>query len=59
MYGHEPWREVREDAHAVGIDTGCCFGGALTALVLEGGARSFVQVKAAREYHPGWEMPED
>ena len=32
----------------VGIDTGCCFGGRLTAMLLE--ERAFVQVQARRAY---------
>lgn len=35
-----------------GIDTGCCFGGRLTALVLEDGQVSFEQVQAKRAYSP-------
>lgn len=33
-----------------GIDTGCCFGGRLTALVIEGSKTEFVQVVAKRAY---------
>jgi bis(5'-nucleosyl)-tetraphosphatase (symmetrical) len=52
VYGHEPWYVVREDPHAIGIDTGCCFGGSLTAMVVEGGERRFVEVPAGRAYAP-------
>jgi serine/threonine protein phosphatase 1 len=31
IYGHQPFDEVRRDAHAVGIDTSCVYGGCLTA----------------------------
>lgn len=33
-----------------GIDTGCCFGGKLTAFIVE--TKEFVQVKAVREHYP-------
>jgi protein phosphatase len=32
VYGHTPFAEPRWLNHTVNIDTGCCFGGALTAL---------------------------
>ncbi len=38
---------------AIGIDTGCCFGWKLTALVMTPGCRiDIVSVPARREYHP-------
>jgi diadenosine tetraphosphatase ApaH/serine/threonine PP2A family protein phosphatase len=38
FYGHDPQiatRTARRSRHAMGLDTGCCFGGSLTAAVLE------------------------
>lgn len=32
VYGHQPYEEVRLINKTAGIDTGCCFGGKLTAL---------------------------
>ncbi len=47
VHGHTPteWPEVRPNR--IGIDTGACYGGALTALVLEGAARRFLQAPSA------------
>lgn len=39
----------------VGLDTGCCFGGRLTAMILEDGKEEylqFAQIRAKKEYHP-------
>lgn len=35
VYGHEPTVEPRLREHSIGIDTGCCFGGWLTAAVFD------------------------
>ncbi len=57
VYGHHPTLdrtpavdEPRPGVFCWGIDTGCCFGGTLTALVEAGGHVSFAQV-AAREVY--------
>ena len=44
VHGHSVAREPESLANRIGIDTGACFGGKLTALVLEGGKRRFLQV---------------
>jgi hypothetical protein len=58
IYGHIVYDEPLVEHQGryistVGIDTGCCFGGYLTAAVFEPGADLpvFVQVKAAKIYH--------
>ncbi|MFQ5774790.1 MAG: metallophosphoesterase family protein [Kiloniellaceae bacterium] len=42
VHGHTPAGAPVVRANRIGIDTGACFGGRLTALVLEGGARRFL-----------------
>ena len=48
VFGHWPAREPRRGAYAVGLDTGCVYGGRLTAYVLESG--EFVSVPARQKY---------
>jgi hypothetical protein len=48
VYGHTPRDRVYKSEWAMGIDTGCVYGGHLTALILP--ERRLVQVKALRRY---------
>ncbi len=44
VHGHTVTQEPAQRANRIGVDTGACFGGSLTALVLEGEDRRFLQV---------------
>ena len=53
IFGHEAFIQCapREFPSATGIDTGCVYGGWLTALIMEKGSKeSFIQVKANKKY---------
>lgn len=49
VYGHTPLREPRVDRYAIGLDTGCVYGGWLTAAIHDGQWR-FERVRARRKY---------
>jgi len=50
LYGHTPVREPKRDKQALGLDTGCVYGGFLTAAVFGEGSWSTVSVRARRKY---------
>lgn len=50
VYGHTPVREPKFDARALGLDTGCVYGGTLTAAVWAGGEWRIESVRARRKY---------
>lgn len=52
LYGHTPLREPKRDKQAMGLDTGCVYGGSLSAAVYNGGAWTTISVKAHRKYSP-------
>ena len=50
VYGHTPVREPKFDARALGLDTGCVYGGMLTAATLADGSWAIDSVNAKRKY---------
>jgi len=57
VYGHFPNNSVNRQKFATGIDTSCCFGGALTALTIDanGDEVGFFQVEAKEKYSNSFE----
>jgi len=56
FYGHDPALSPRRCAHCTGLDTGCVFGGQLTAAVVRDGTppaeAEFISVRARQGYAP-------
>ena len=50
LFGHWPAANPRQAQRAIGLDTGCVYGGRLTGYVIE--ANEFVSVAARRAYDP-------
>ncbi len=48
VFGHDALRKLQQYPHAWGLDTGCCYGGALTGVLLP--EKRLLQVKARRVY---------
>lgn len=55
LFGHDALRKLQQYPHATGLDTGCVYGGMLTAVILPD--RELVQVKAKREWCARGEPP--
>lgn len=56
VYGHTPRPNVLERPGSIGIDTGCVYGGRLTACILED--KSLVQVRAQKAYVHSKRLPD-
>ena len=51
MYGHTPGRAAKIDKRAIGIDTGCVYGGKLTAAIFDDSDKwRLIDVPARRQY---------
>ena len=48
LFGHWPAKEPRRAAHAIGLDTGCVYGGRLTAYLVE--SDQLISVPARQSY---------
>lgn len=56
IYGHTPRPKVLERPGSIGIDTGCVYGGHLTAYIIED--QSLVQVRARKAYAHSKRLPD-
>ncbi len=56
IYGHTPRPKVFKRPGSIGIDTGCAYGGHLTAYILEEDA--YVQIRARKAYAHSKRMPD-
>lgn len=56
IYGHTPRPNVFERPGSIGIDTGCVYGGHLTAYIIE--EQSLVQVRARKTYAHSRRLPD-
>lgn len=56
VYGHTPRPNVLERPGSIGIDTGCVYGGHLTAYIIED--KSLVQVRAKKTYAHSKRLPD-
>ena len=50
LYGHTPLREPKRDKQAMGLDTGCVYGGSLTAAVYDSSEWHTLSVPATHKY---------
>ncbi|NBB80544.1 MAG: metallophosphoesterase [Verrucomicrobia bacterium] len=56
VYGHTPRPNVLERPGSIGIDTGCVYGGHLTAYIIED--KSLVEVRARKAYAHSKRLPD-
>ena len=56
VYGHTPRPRVFERRGSIGIDTGCVYGGHLTAYIIED--KSLIQVRAHKAYAHSKHLPD-
>ncbi|MFT5837464.1 MAG: hypothetical protein ACI9ZV_000969 [Candidatus Azotimanducaceae bacterium] len=56
IYGHTPRPKVLKRASSIGIDTGCVYGGHLTAYIVED--KSLIEVRAHKTYAHSKRLPD-
>lgn len=56
IYGHTPRPNVYEQADSIGIDTGCVYGGHLSAYIIED--KALIQVRARKAYAHSKRLPD-
>lgn len=56
IYGHTPRPKVLERPNSIGIDTGCVYGGHLTAYIIED--KTLIQVRAHKAYAHSKRLPD-
>lgn len=50
IFGHDARRGLQKESHAIGLDSGCCYGGQLSAFILP--EREIIFVNALKQYKP-------
>jgi len=56
IFGHDAVRGMQHTPHALGLDTGCCYGRELSCYLLP--ERRIVSVHAKRTYRDPWDKPD-